>query len=250
MAMLDAWSSLDGAALFRWLGGEEAVELVTDITLPILAPARMAQLAGQWHARGFRSFKIKVGKSLAQDLEALRAVCAAVPGCSFRPDANAGLRPLEAVRWVKEARALGATVECFEQPCASLEEMAQVCALLDVPVLADESVKTLDELEEVARAKAATGVNLKIAKSGGLLNARAIGLAAQARGWAVMVGGMVESRLGMTAAAHLCASLGGVQFPDLDTAWLLAEDPFDGGYRADGPKYTLSEEPGLAVRKR
>jgi len=66
----------------------------------------------------------------------------------------------------------------------------------------------------------------------------------------VMVGGMVESRLGMTAAAHLCASLGGVQFPDLDTAWLLAEDPFEGGYRAEGPRYELPDSPGLAVTKR
>lgn len=250
MAMLDAWSRLDGAPLWKWLGGDEPVAIETDITLPILAPARMAELAVQWHARGFRSFKIKVGKHFEQDLVALKAVCAAVPGASFRPDANAGLRPDEAVRWVREARALGAKVECFEQPCASLEEMAEACAKLDVPVLADESVKTPEDLETVAAARAANGVNLKIAKSGSLLTARAIGMAAQARGWTVMVGGMVESRLGMTAAAHLCASLGGVQFPDLDTAWLLAEDPFEGGYREDGPRYTLPDVPGLGVRRR
>jgi L-alanine-DL-glutamate epimerase-like enolase superfamily enzyme len=250
MAMLDAWARLDEAPLWRWLGGDEPVEILTDITLPILTPQRMAELAKQWSARGFRSFKIKVGKHLEQDLVALKAVCAAVPGASFRPDANAGLKPAEALRWVREARALGAVVECFEQPCASLEEMAEVCAALDVPVLADESVKTLDDLEAVARAKAATGVNLKIAKSGSLLTARAIGLAAQARGWQLMVGGMVESRLGMTAAAHLCASLGGVAFPDLDTAWLLAEDPFEGGYREDGPRYVLPDVPGLGVTRR
>jgi L-alanine-DL-glutamate epimerase-like enolase superfamily enzyme len=64
-----------------------------------------------------------------------------------------------------------------------------------------------------------------------------------------MMGGMVETRLGMTAAAHVAAALGGVDFPDLDTAWLLAEDRFTGGYLADGPRYTLSGE-GFGVRTR
>jgi L-alanine-DL-glutamate epimerase-like enolase superfamily enzyme len=63
-----------------------------------------------------------------------------------------------------------------------------------------------------------------------------------------MVGGMVETRLGMTAAAHVAAALGGARFIDLDTAWLLAEDPYEGGYRAQGPHYTLDPEPGLGVR--
>lgn len=97
-------------------------------------------------------------------------------------------------------------------------------------------------------AKAAGGVNLKLAKSGGPLGSLAIGRAALAAGLDLMVGGMVETRLGMTAAAHVAAALGGVRFIDLDTAWLLAEDLYEGGYRADGPKYVLGPEPGLGVR--
>jgi L-Ala-D/L-Glu epimerase len=61
---------------------------------------------------------------------------------------------------------------------------------------------------------------------------------------------MVETRLGMTAAAHVVAALGGVDFVDLDTAWLLADDPFEGGYVADGPRYTLPDLPGLGVSRR
>jgi L-alanine-DL-glutamate epimerase-like enolase superfamily enzyme len=64
----------------------------------------------------------------------------------------------------------------------------------------------------------------------------------------LMVVGMVETRLGMTAAAHVAAALGGARFIDLDTAWLLAEDPYEGGYRATGPKCSLGPEPGLGVR--
>ncbi len=94
------------------------------------------------------------------------------------------------------------------------------------------------------------GVNLKIAKSGGLLAARAIGLEAKRRGLKVMMGGMVETRLGMTAAAHLAASLGGVDFADLDTAFLLTEERFDGGYSASGATLTLPDSPGLAISVR
>jgi L-alanine-DL-glutamate epimerase-like enolase superfamily enzyme len=64
----------------------------------------------------------------------------------------------------------------------------------------------------------------------------------------LMMGGMVETRLGMTAAAHVAAALGGVDFVDLDTALLLADDPYEGGYDADGPRLTLADAPGLGIR--
>ncbi|MBL8956843.1 MAG: dipeptide epimerase, partial [Myxococcaceae bacterium] len=93
-------------------------------------------------------------------------------------------------------------------------------------------------------------VNLKIAKSGGIERARAIGLEAKRRGMKVMMGGMVETKLGMTAATHLAASLGGVDFADLDTAFLLTTNPFEGGYEAEGASLTLSERPGLGIEPR
>jgi L-alanine-DL-glutamate epimerase-like enolase superfamily enzyme len=77
-----------------------------------------------------------------------------------------------------------------------------------------------------------------------------MGLDARAAGLALMAGGMVETRLGMTAAAHLACALGGVEFIDLDTALLLADDPYEGGYAADGPHYTLPSVPGLGLQRR
>ncbi len=248
MAVLDAWARLDGLPLWRWLGGSGIPPaLVTDMTLPILAEARMVELALQWRALGFTAFKVKVGKSLDADVSVLEKLVKAVPGVTWRPDANGGLSVDEALRYAKEAARLGATLACFEQPCASVPELAEVAAKLDVPVLADESVKTIDDFFALKDAQGADGVNLKIAKSGGLMDAFFIGASARAYGMSRMVGGMVETRLGMTAAAHLAAALGGVEFCDLDTAWLLAEDPFVGGYQADGPRYSLPDGPGLGV---
>jgi L-alanine-DL-glutamate epimerase-like enolase superfamily enzyme len=127
--------------------------------------------------------------------------------------------------------------------------MARVAAELDAPVVADESVTSLATLQAVIAHRAADGVNLKLAKLGGIEGAMAVGEAARKAGLALMVGGMVETRLGMTAAANVACALGGARFVDLDTAWLLAGDPYVGGYVADGPRYTMPEAPGLGIER-
>jgi L-alanine-DL-glutamate epimerase-like enolase superfamily enzyme len=107
-----------------------------------------------------------------------------------------------------------------------------------------------EDVDRIVAHRAAGAVNLKLAKLGGVEAALETGLAARRAGLKLMMGGMVETRLGMTAAAHAACALGGVEFVDLDTAWLLAEDPYVGGYAADGPRYTLPDAPGLDVSRR
>jgi len=246
VACLDALARLDDAPLYQWLMGTDgaAPPQETDVTIPILPPERMAALAAEWWGRGFRALKVKVGRHIEDDLRALRAMTEAAPGARFRPDANGGLSVEEALSFLSAARTLGAHVECFEQPCATPAELEELARRTEVPVIADESVKQASELEGLA----VDGVNLKIAKSGSLLRARDIGVQARTRGQKVMVGGMVETRLGMTAAAHLAASLGGADYADLDTAFLLTGDPFVGGYVANGAQLSLPNTPGLGVR--
>ncbi len=258
VAILAALAALDGLPLWRWLAEDpkaDAPIIESDITIPILEPSRMAELAAQWWAMGFRKFKLKVGHDLAKDLASLDAIAAVAPKATFQPDANAGLRVDEALAYHAAAKQHGLRITCFEQPCATLVELRQVKDLLAIPVLADESVKTMADFDALVAADAASGINLKIGKTGSLLRCLALGRAAQQRGMPLMVGGMVETHLGMTTAAHLCAALGGVAFPDLDTAWLLADNPFSGGYIATrdgdgskpGPFYSLPELPGLAI---
>lgn len=254
-AICDAWARLCGLPLRTLFGGALGAatrRLETDITIPIADPERMAELARGWAARGFLHFKVKVGKDVDRDLAALFAIAAAVPGARFRIDANEGFSAAEAIALARAVEARALIVECYEQPCRAddLEGMAQVAAAVEPPVIADESVKTLADLARVQAARAADGVNLKLVKSGGPLGALAIGRAAAGAGMPLMVGGMVETRLGMTAAAHVAAALGGVAFADLDTAWLLADDPYQGGYDAEGPAYVLPDAPGLGVVSR
>jgi L-alanine-DL-glutamate epimerase-like enolase superfamily enzyme len=210
----------------------------------------MAALAVGWRAGGFRCFKVKVGRDFRADHAALRAVRGAVPEARFRLDANAGFTAADALALLDLALGDGLVLECFEQPCArdDLEGMAAVTARGAVPVVADESFRGAGDLARLVAARAAHGVNLKLAKLGGPLAAVALGREARRHGLRLMAGAMVETRLGIAAMAQAVAALGGVDWVDLDTAFLLAADPFTGGFTAAGPRLALAGGAGLDVQ--
>ena len=252
-ALADAASRLAGVPLRTWLGGPPGpANLETDVTVAIASPEKMAELARAWVARGFRALKVKVGKDLDEDARALEAIGRAVPGVELRVDANAGYTAPQAIELARACERLGLRVTCWEQPCAAddLDGMAEVSRALQAPVVADESVKSLADVDALLARRYADGVNLKLAKTGSLRECVEMGRRARGAGLQIMVGGMVETRLGMTAAAHVACAVGGVEFVDLDTAWLLADDPYLGGYEADGPRYTLPDRPGLGLQRR
>jgi L-Ala-D/L-Glu epimerase len=248
-AILDAAARLQGVPLWRALGGAAAPALLTDITLSISDPERMAAAAVRFARTGFTCFKVKVGRDWQADCASLRAVAAAVPGARFRLDANAGFTAREALALLDRAQADGLTIECYEQPCAAddLTGMAEVTARASVPVVADESFRGPADLDRLLAARAASAVNLKLAKLGGPLAALALGRRARTEGLGLMAGAMVETRIGLLAMAHVVAALDGVEWVDLDTAFLLADDPFTGGWRVDGPRVQLTDQPGLGV---
>ncbi len=261
-AILDAAARLAGLPLHRALGqavdqpadkdAPPAPALTTDITLSISDPERMAAVAGRHARAGFTCFKVKVGRDWRADCASLRAVAAAVPGARFRLDANAGFTAAEALALLETALADGLAIECYEQPCAAddLTGMAEVAARAPIPVVADESFRGPADLDRLLATRAAGAVNLKLVKLGGPLAALALGRRARAAGLGLMAGAMVETRLGLLAMAHVVAALGGVEWVDLDTAFLLADDPFAGGWTTDGPRLSLTGAPGLGVAPR
>jgi o-succinylbenzoate synthase len=221
----------------------------SDITIPILPAAQMLTLAQGWFAKGFRAFKVKVGIDADGDLEAIRSIAQALPGVRFRLDANGGYTAAQALHVVQALQRALVLVECFEQPCdrSDMEGMAKVARESSVPVVADESLRGEDDLARLIQHKAAQGINLKLAKLGGFVRAHEIASRARAQGLTLMIGGMVETRVGMNAAAQLGFALGGCDYADMDTAWLLSEDPFHGGYRDDGPLLHPDGDRGFGV---
>lgn len=261
-AVLDAWARLMGTPLHVVLRGSPPgtataahaaptppVPLITDITLPISPPDHMARLAMQHLAAGFDCFKVKVGRDWRADRACLRAVAQAVPQARFRLDANAGFSAADALALLDGVLSDGLRIECYEQPCATDDwsGMAEVTAHAPVPVVADESFRGAADLEQLLRRRAAHAVNLKLVKLGGPLPTLALARAARAAGLRLMAGAMVETRVGLLAMAHVATALGGVDWVDLDTAFLLAGDPFQGGWTVRGPNITLTGGPGLAV---
>jgi L-alanine-DL-glutamate epimerase-like enolase superfamily enzyme len=246
-ALLDAHARLRGVP---FMPGDREKWIYTDITLPIVETDHMVRLAREWRARGFDHFKVKVGKNVDEDARSLVAVHVAVPRSTFRIDANEGYTATEAIALLRVMREHELEIECFEQPCKrdDLDAMARVAAEKLAPVIADESVRSLDDLERVAKHHAADGVNLKLVKMGGPLAAREIGTRARQLGMSIMCGAMVETRLGLTAMANTVLPLGGADFVDLDTQFLLADEPFEGGYVADRDRIQLTTGPGLDVR--
>lgn len=250
-AILDAATRRAGVPLWQHLGGSGR-ELEIDMTIPIVPPARARERARELAAQGFRMIKVKVGHDLAEDLERLRAIREAAPEAGLIVDANQGYSPEQALDFLARAAPAGVTPALFEQPVAAadLEGLARVTRATEVPVAADEAVARREDALRVAATRAADVINIKLMKCGGLLEALDIAAIARAAGIRLMIGGMVETRLGMGTAAHLAAGLGGFDFLDLDTHLLLAEDPFQGGFEQDGPHMTLGHAPGHGITPR
>lgn len=239
-----------GVPLVRLLGGTSR-RVPTDVTLAAGDAVDLAATAKQRQADGFTVLKLKVGTDATGDLERVRAVRAAVgPGVRLRLDANQGWTPREAVRIIRGVEDAGLDVELVEQPVAhwDLDGLAWVSDRVDVPILADESVFGPRDLVEVIRRRAADMVNVKLAKAGGLHPARALLDLAAAHGVGTVVGSMMESQIGVGAAASLVAAYGTTAVADLDAAWWLAWSPVRGGIRYDGATVVLPDTPGLGVR--
>lgn len=238
-----------GVPLVRLLGGT-TLRVPTDVTLAAGDAVDLAAAAKQRRAEGFDVLKLKVGTDARGDLDRVRAVRSAVgPGVRIRLDANQGWTPREAVRVIRGIEDAGLDVELVEQPVArwDLDGLAWVSDRVDLPILADESVFGVRDLVEVIRRRAADMVNVKLAKCGGLHPARTLLDLAAAHGVGTIVGSMMESQIGVGAAASLVAAYGTTAVSDLDAAWWLAWSPVRGGIRYDGATVVLPDAPGLGI---
>jgi L-alanine-DL-glutamate epimerase-like enolase superfamily enzyme len=119
-----------------------------------------------------------------------------------------------------------------------LEGLRFVTERAGVPVAADEAVHTAADALRIARMGAANAVNIKLMKSG-IVEALDIAAVCRAAHLQLMVGAMLESRLGIAVSAHLVAGLGGFRYVDLDTPMLMEHDPFTGGYTQEAMTYRL-----------
>jgi len=248
MALYDILGKAAELPLYRVFGGG-ARELFTDNTVGIDAPEAMAREALTIKERGFAAVKVKVGTTPQEDVERVRRIRQAVgPDFPIRIDANQGWDRVSAVQALQGMAPLG--VQYCEQPVAAwdLASMRAVRRASPIPIMADESLfDSRDALRLVAQ-EACDYFNIKLAKAGGLQEALKIAAVAEAAGIPCMVGCMSETRLALTAAAHLASARPIIRFLDLDSADMHAADPVVGGMTyGQGGRLALPEGPGLGA---
>lgn len=245
MAMLDAYARHLGIPVYALFGGA-AIRIETDVTVPICPPDQARERAKEMHAKGFRLFKVKVGKDQAEDMARVMAISEGAPGCSFVLDANQGYTPSQAVKFTKMVLDHDLSVRLLEQPvdAADLNGMRYVTERVPVPVFADESAQTPADVLEVVRYRAANGVNVKLMKAG-MIGALTISSICRAARLDLMFGSMLESRVGQCASVHVACGTNTFSVFDLDSDLLVADQPFTGGVERTGPIIKLLGGPGL-----
>ena len=229
-----------GVPLYKLWGLDPARAPLSSFTIAIAATDdELRQRVDQ--AAEYPVLKIKLGTD--RDERIIRTVRAAAPNKILRVDANAAWSPKRALAMIDLLAECG--VEYVEQPVAAhdLDGLRFVRERSALPVIADESCVVATDVARLAGS--VDGINIKLSKCGGLRQALAMIATARAHGLSVMAGCMIETSLGITAAAHFAPLL---DYADFDGAALLADDPYRGA-TIRGGRIQIPDEPGLGVRQ-
>jgi L-alanine-DL-glutamate epimerase-like enolase superfamily enzyme len=241
MALYDIVGKFTGLPLYTLLGGAQDRVITTDMTVGIGTPAWMAQEAQRYQAAGFPAIKIKLGTNTADDVARVRAIRAAVgDSLPLRIDANQGWDVPTAVRTLHLLAPF--QLQYCEEPVAKWNNagMAHVRAHSPVPIMADESL--FDSRD------ACDYFNIKLSKSGGLSEALRIVAVAESAGIGSQVGCMSETRLGLSALAHLVLARRSIHFADLDSGLMHSQDPVVGGIQyLPGGEVRVPNLPGIGA---
>ncbi|HMC96316.1 MAG TPA: dipeptide epimerase [Flavobacteriales bacterium] len=239
-----------GLPLHAFLGGRNDKALITDYTVSIGHPKKMAIDAESIVRAGFTIIKVKLGGHGDEDILRIRSIREAIGNdIPLRIDANQGWDPDTAIRVLNALRTWN--IQHCEEPIPRWRfmEMRRVREASPIPIMADESCCDHHDAQRLINLGACQRFNVKLGKSGGLFKARKIIALAEAAGMEVQIGGFLESRLGFTASAHLAATSPAVRHCDMDTPMMFTTDPVNGGITyGPGGSITLPDGPGLGAR--
>jgi L-alanine-DL-glutamate epimerase-like enolase superfamily enzyme len=250
MALHDIAAQQAGLPLYKFLGGEKNKVLHTDMTISLGTAEKMKADAIRFKEQGFPAIKVKIGESLNKDVARIKAIREGIGNSMpLRIDANQGWETAGEAIAILHALAPYNIEHCEEPiPRWRFMELSKVSAASRIPVMADESCGDEHDAERLIQLNACPMFNIKLGKSSGFVKAmKMIRMAANAK-MQLQIGGFMESRLGMTAAAHLAFTNECIVHCDFDTPLMFTEDPVAGGieYKANGV-IELPDTPGLGA---
>jgi L-alanine-DL-glutamate epimerase-like enolase superfamily enzyme len=236
MALHDLVAKKLNLPVHRLLGLDGSVPLTTSYTIGIDSLDKMKEKTKL--ASEFLVYKVKVG--VENDIEMVKAVREVTDG-KIRVDANAGWSADEALEKISQLKKY--EIEFVEQPIDPQDRagLKRIKEKAGIPIIIDEWLMTSKDIPGFVGC--CHGINIKLAKCGGIREGLRMIHTARAHGLMVMLGCMIESSVGIAAAAQL-GSL--VDFLDLDGNLLVANDPFE-GLKVERGKLYLSNLPGLGV---
>jgi len=231
-----------GQPLWRLWGLDPRKAPLSSFTIGLDTNQKMREKVRE--AEQYPILKIKLGTDRDEDI--LKTIRDATDK-PIRVDANAGWSVARAKEMIPKLRECG--VEFLEQPLVpedldGLSDVRRVAAAHQLPIVVDESCLVAADIPRLVGR--ADGINIKLAKCGSLREALRMIATARALGMLVMVGCMIETSLGITAAAHFTPL---VDAADLDGAALTVDDPFTGATIERG-QIRLPTEPGLGVKRK
>lgn len=248
MALFDIAAKSAGKPLFQLLGGTKK-EIETDLTIGIDTPDAMAAIANDFIKRGVRIIKVKLGKNAKEDVQRIKSIRDAIGDhATIRIDANQG--------WNYEDACFALTalapyqIEFCEQPMRKWHDslLPALRKQSTIKIMADESVFDHHDALRLIRNDACDYVNIKFSKSGGILEALKINETCSSHNIPCMMGGMLESRVALTAFAHFATACNNIIFYDMDTCMLGHKaDPVVGGVQFNGFVLEVPEGPGIGA---
>ena len=244
IAAHDLVARREGRSLAASLGAS-ADEVATDVTMAAATAAAAVDVA----PAGFTQVKVKVGLDPDDVARVIRIHQNSEVPLSIRVDANQAWDVPTATAAIAAWTSAGVVLDFLEQPLPAwdLAGLAELRRRIPTPIVADESVFSIHDLRRAIEAQAADIVNIKLAKCGGLRPGLAIAELAKASGLGVMIGSMMESELGVSAAAALAAVIAPAQTHDLDAAWWSIDPQADPGTPYRGAQFQLAGTPGLGT---
>ncbi|MEO8796133.1 MAG: dipeptide epimerase [Daejeonella sp.] len=248
LSLYDIAAKAKNIPLYKFLGGEKKV-VETDITIGIGSVAEMVKKALEFKTNGATILKVKLGKNVSEDIIRMKSIRNAVgEEMALRIDANQGWsfeQACEALTGMADCK-----IQFCEQPMRvwNDDDLPKLREISPIDIMADESCFNHHDARKLIKSGSCDSINIKFAKSGGITEALKIHQIASQYGVPCMMGGMLESRVALSAKLHFVYASPNIKYFDMDTCMLgHLEDPVSGGVKYNGYFLDIDDSAGIGA---